>query len=255
MTSGCFAATSRKTSLTPCTRSEYAASAITGAPTQYTERPFPPMTVNISSTSAEYCARHPGSRRGSLGEVLRVVGADDEDRDLGVVERHVVGAVLGPVHEVRRQQPAGDAGVEDGLHDSGGPGALAERRAERPGQRVAPDPESQRVVWIQRRAALLSGRSPGDGGTGRYRSRRAAATLVVVLERAGHGVRGARGEQHDREADDEAASPDAPPAGPTAARRDAFGVVSSDGMDQRLPIEGAGASVPAASAAAASSRV
>src|SRR5205823_1440250 len=37
--------------------------------------------------------------RGSLREVLRVVGADDEDGDLGVVERHVAGAVLGPVHE------------------------------------------------------------------------------------------------------------------------------------------------------------
>ena len=52
-----------------------------------------------------------------------------------------VGRVLGPVEELGRAQPARDARVVDGLHDAGCAGLLAERRPERPGERVAPDPE------------------------------------------------------------------------------------------------------------------
>ena len=88
------------------------------------------------------------------GDVGPVVGADDEHHDLGVDAGELGGGLGRPVEEARVGQPARHARVEVGLHDAGRAGDRPERRAERSGERVAPDPESERIAWTRARQRL-----------------------------------------------------------------------------------------------------
>ena len=106
----------------------------------------------------------------------RVVRADDEHDGVGIVLRHLLGGVLVPVADVvaprARSTPCSRCASR---RRRSRPRPVAERGPERAGERVAADPEPQRVGVVERDGGAVFGRG-GSGRRGRVRCRRRAPT-------------------------------------------------------------------------------
>ncbi len=127
-------------------------------------------------------------RRLRGGVDVRVVRADDEDDRFGVERRDLLVACFGQSKKLGFSRPLETRESYCGLHDTGVGGQLAERRSERAGERVAGDPEPQRLVGGEGAALDLGLRAAGRRGSSRGRGRRrdaAGATRAVGARRGG----------------------------------------------------------------------
>ena len=149
--SGGACATSCATAFTSTTAASCFSSFSVGAPSQYTVRPGPTSVFIIESTLAACTSsfQSPDTAVQSLVPMMNTT-TSGSSRAISVV------GVVGPVEEAGARQAARHARVEVGLHHAGGAGELAERGPERARQRVAADPEPQRLG--RRRAGGSCGR-------------------------------------------------------------------------------------------------
>ena len=129
----------------------------------------------------------------------------------GLTERHLLGRALVPVADVVAPQAARHLVVDDGRHDAGRADLVAERGPERAGERVAADPELQRVRrgrGVRGGASLVA--RPGRrwcrlanvGGARRRRSpRRGASGSFALTAHAPTSTARAGDREHDDRGD------------------------------------------------------